>query len=35
VVYGRKWFEHPAQREIMERATIFKLKVEAVPLITS
>ena len=35
VVYGTKWFEHPAQKEIMERATIFKLRVAPVPLISS
>jgi hypothetical protein len=33
VVYGKKWFAHPAQKEIMDRARIFKLKVDAIPLI--
>lgn len=33
VVYGKKWFEHPAQKEIMARAGIFKLKVSPTPLL--
>ena len=33
VIYGRKWFEHPAQREIIERAGVFKLKIEPTPLV--
>ncbi len=33
VVYGKKWFEYPAQKDIMARAGIFKLKVTPVPLI--
>jgi hypothetical protein len=32
-IYGRKWFEHPAQKEMMDRAGIFKLAVLPVPLV--
>ncbi len=31
-IFDRKWFEHPAQKEIMKRAGLFKLKVEPLPL---
>lgn len=26
-IYGRKWFDHPAQREIIKTARIFKLQI--------
>jgi len=32
VIYGHKWLEHPAQREMIERAGIFKLNVQPTPL---
>jgi hypothetical protein len=32
-IYGHKWFEHPAQREMMDRAGIFKLEVEPISLL--
>lgn len=32
-IFGKKWFDHPAQQEIIERAGIFKLKVEPMPLV--
>ncbi len=33
VIYGHKWVEQPAQREMIERAGIFKLKVNPVSLL--
>ena len=32
-IYGIKWFDHPAQKAIIERAKIFKLDVQPVSLI--
>lgn len=33
VIYGHKWVEQPAQREMVERAGIFKLNVQPLPLL--
>jgi len=33
-IYGKRFLEQPAQREIMDRASIYKLKVDPVSLIS-
>jgi hypothetical protein len=32
-IFGRKWFAQPSSKEIIERARIFKLNVQPLPLV--
>jgi hypothetical protein len=34
-IFDEKWFQHPAQQEIISRSALLKLKVEPVPLLRS